>query len=103
MLMQMQCNYGAKHLRCYIGCLSFGFSFEQSKAWAGCNGPWAVIFALVDGFVVKMGYPILLVPNSSPRAFGGISFYSSKGLEMSDLFCVLKDFFGGSAPTRCSP
>jgi hypothetical protein len=52
---------------------------------------------LVDGFAMKMGYPILLVPDSSPRAFGGISFYSSRGLEMSDLFCVLKDFSGGYA------
>jgi hypothetical protein len=41
--------------------LSFGFSFEQSKALASCNGPWVVIFALVDSFVVKMGYPVLLV------------------------------------------
>jgi hypothetical protein len=46
-------------------------------------------------FVVKMEYSILLVPDSSPQAFGGISFYSSRGLEMSDLFCVLEDFSGG--------
>jgi hypothetical protein len=26
-----------------LGRLSFGFGFEQSKVWAGCNGPWAVI------------------------------------------------------------
>jgi hypothetical protein len=36
--------------------LSFSFSFERSKAWAGCDGPWAVIFVLVGGFVMKMGY-----------------------------------------------
>jgi hypothetical protein len=79
-----------------LGHLSFGFSFGQSKAWTGCNGSWAVIFALEDSFVVKMGYPILLVPNSIPRAFGGISFYSSRGLEMSNLFCVLKVFLVGA-------
>jgi hypothetical protein len=48
-----------------LGRLSFGFSFEQSKAWTSCNGPWAVIFALVDGFVVKMGYPVFLVPDKA--------------------------------------
>jgi hypothetical protein len=80
-----------------LGRLSFGFNFEQSKAWAGYNGSWAIIFALVDGLAMKMGYPVLLVPDSSPRAFGGISFYSSRGLEMSNLFCVLKVFFGGCA------
>jgi hypothetical protein len=57
-----------------LGRLSFGFGFEQSKAWAGCDVLWAVIFVLVGGFAVKMGYPVLLVPDSSPRAFGGISF-----------------------------
>jgi hypothetical protein len=31
--------------------------FEWSKAWAGCDGPWALIFVLVGSFVVKMGYP----------------------------------------------
>jgi hypothetical protein len=35
--------------------LSFGFGFERSKAWAGCDGPWAVIFVLVGGFAMKMG------------------------------------------------
>jgi hypothetical protein len=31
--------------------------------------------ALVGSFfAVRMGYPVLLVPDSSPRAFGGISF-----------------------------
>jgi hypothetical protein len=40
--------------------LSLGFSFEWSKAWAGCDGPWAIIFVLVGGFAVKMGYPVLL-------------------------------------------
>jgi hypothetical protein len=54
--------------------LSLGFGFGRSKVWAGCDGPWAIIFVLVGGFAVRMGYPILLVPNSSPRAFGGISF-----------------------------
>jgi hypothetical protein len=38
--------------------------FGRSKAWAGCDGPWAVIFVLVGGFAVKMGYPILLVPDT---------------------------------------
>jgi hypothetical protein len=54
--------------------LSFGFGFEQSEAWAGCGGPWGIILSWWVVFVVKMGYPILLVPDSSPRAFGGISF-----------------------------
>jgi hypothetical protein len=49
-----------------LGCLSFGFGFKQSKAWAGCDGPWAVILPWWVIFVVKMGYPILLVPDSSP-------------------------------------
>jgi hypothetical protein len=57
-----------------LGCLSFSFGFERSKAWAGCDGPWAVIFALVGGFVMKMRYPVLLIPDSSLRAFRGISF-----------------------------
>jgi hypothetical protein len=61
-----------------LGRLSFGFGFERSKAWAGCDGLWAVIFVLVGGFAMKMGYPILMVPNSSPRAFGGISFILSE-------------------------
>jgi hypothetical protein len=38
--------------------LSFGFGFERSKAWAGCDGPWAVIFVLVGDFAMKMGYPV---------------------------------------------
>jgi hypothetical protein len=57
-----------------LGRLSLGFGFRRSKVWAGCDGPWAIIFVLVGGFAVGMGYPILLVPDSSPRAFGGISF-----------------------------
>jgi hypothetical protein len=57
-----------------LGRLSFGFGFEQSKAWADYDGLWAVILPWWVIFVVKMGYPILLVPDSSPRAFGGISF-----------------------------
>jgi hypothetical protein len=44
--------------------LSFHFCFERSKAWAGSDGPWAVIFVLVGGFAMKMGYPVLLVPNT---------------------------------------
>jgi hypothetical protein len=44
--------------------LSFGFGFEQSKACAGCGGPWAVILSWWVVFVVKMGYPILLVPDT---------------------------------------
>jgi hypothetical protein len=47
-----------------LGRLSFGFGFERSKAWAGYDGPWAVIFVLVGDFAMKMGYPILLVPNT---------------------------------------
>jgi hypothetical protein len=43
--------------------LSFGFGFERSKAWAGCDGSWAVIFVSVDGFAMKMGHPVLLVPD----------------------------------------
>jgi hypothetical protein len=59
-----------------LGRLSFGFGFEQSKAWAGCDGPWAIIFVLVCGFVMKMGYPVLLVPDSwhpiiPPLGLGG--------------------------------
>jgi hypothetical protein len=46
--------------------LSFGFNFEQSKAWASYNGSWAIIFSLVDGLTMKMQYPVLLVPDSSP-------------------------------------
>jgi hypothetical protein len=40
------------------------FGFEQSKACAGCGGPWAVILSWWVVFVVKMGYPILLVPDT---------------------------------------
>jgi hypothetical protein len=54
--------------------LPFGFGFERSKAWAGYDGPLAVIFILVGHFAMKMGYPILLVLDSSPQAFRGISF-----------------------------
>jgi hypothetical protein len=54
--------------------LSFGFGFEQSKAWAGCDGTWAIILPWWVVFAVKIGYPVLLVLDSSPRAFGGISF-----------------------------
>jgi hypothetical protein len=46
-----------------LGRLSFGFGFEQSKAWAGCDGSWAVIFVLVGGFVMKIWYLVLLVPD----------------------------------------
>jgi hypothetical protein len=46
-----------------LGRLSFGFGFEQSKAWASCDGPWAVILPWWVVFAVKMGYPILLVPD----------------------------------------
>jgi hypothetical protein len=46
-----------------LGRLYFGFGFEQSKAWAGCDGPWAIIFVLVGGFVMKIGYLVLLVPD----------------------------------------
>jgi hypothetical protein len=56
-----------------LGCLSLGFGFEWSKAWAGYDGPWAVIL-LGGWFCDKMGYHVLLVPDSSSRAFGGISF-----------------------------
>jgi hypothetical protein len=56
-----------------LGRLSFGFSFEQSKAWAGCNGPWAVIFALMDNFAVKMGYLFYWYPT---RGSCGISLLS---------------------------
>jgi hypothetical protein len=38
-----------------LGRLSFGFGFEWSKAWAGYDRPWPVIFVLVGGFAVKMG------------------------------------------------
>jgi hypothetical protein len=47
-----------------LGRLSFGFGFE----------PWVIIFVLVSGFAMKMGYPILLVLDSSPQVFGGVSF-----------------------------
>jgi hypothetical protein len=46
-----------------LGRLSFGFGFERSKAWVGYDGPWAVIFVLVGGFAMKIGYPVLLVPD----------------------------------------
>jgi hypothetical protein len=46
-----------------LGRLSFRFGFERNKAWAGCDGPRAVIFVLVGGFAMKMGYPVLLVPD----------------------------------------
>jgi hypothetical protein len=45
--------------------LFFGFGFERSKAWAGYDGPWAIIFVLVGGFAMKMGYPVLLVPHNT--------------------------------------
>jgi hypothetical protein len=47
-----------------LGRLSFGSGFERSKAWAGCDGPWAVIFVLVGSFAMKIEYPILLVPDT---------------------------------------
>jgi hypothetical protein len=47
-----------------LGRLSFGFGFERSKAWVGCGGPWAVILPWWVVFAVRMGYPILLVPDS---------------------------------------
>jgi hypothetical protein len=47
-----------------LGRLSFGFGFEWSKACTGCDGSWAVIFVLVGGFAIKMGYPVLLVPDT---------------------------------------
>jgi hypothetical protein len=50
-----------------LGRLSFGFGFERSKAWAGCDGLWAVIFVLMGNFAMKMGYPILLVPDIAPK------------------------------------
>jgi hypothetical protein len=48
--------------------LSFGFGFEQSKAWAGCDGPWAIIRTWWIVFKVKMGYPVLLVPDTRASA-----------------------------------
>jgi hypothetical protein len=50
-----------------LRCLSFGFGFERSKAWAGYDGPWAIIFVLAGGFAVKIGHHILLVPDNSPK------------------------------------
>jgi hypothetical protein len=50
-----------------LGHLSFGFGFEQSKAWAGCDGPCAVIFVLVGGFVVKMGTLFFWYPTVAPE------------------------------------
>jgi hypothetical protein len=52
--------------------LSFGFGFERSKASAGCDGLWAIIFVLVGGFVMKMGYPILLVPDTLCECYLGM-------------------------------
>jgi hypothetical protein len=43
--------------------LSFGFGFEQSKAWTGYDGPWAVILPWWVVFMVKIGYLVLLVPD----------------------------------------
>jgi hypothetical protein len=73
--------------------LSLGFGFGRSKAWAGCDGPWAVIFILMGGFAVKIGYPILLVLDSSPRAFGGINLQGLRddrtiGFVFSRIFSV---------------
>jgi hypothetical protein len=48
-----------------LGRLSLGFGFERSKAWAGCDGPWAIIL-LGGWFCSKMRCPILLVPDNSP-------------------------------------
>jgi hypothetical protein len=58
------------------GACPLALVFEWSKVWAGCDGPWPVIFVLVGGFAMKKGYSILRVPDSSPRAFGGIIFIS---------------------------
>jgi hypothetical protein len=55
-----------------LGRLSFGFGFERSKASAGCDGLWAIIFVLVGGFVMKMGYPILLVPDTLCECYLGM-------------------------------
>jgi hypothetical protein len=85
-----------------LGRLSFGFGFERSKAWAGCDGPWAVIL-LGGWFCGKMGYPVLLVPDSSPEP---LEEYS-RGLEMSERFVLcsrgLFRWVRASAPTGCSP
>jgi hypothetical protein len=80
----------------------------EAIPWAGCGGPWAIILSWWVVLAVKIGYPILLVPNSSPRAFGGISkFYSSRGLEMNKQFvsCSWRFFrwVRASAPVGCSP
>jgi hypothetical protein len=53
-----------------LGCLFFGFGFERSKAWAGRDGPWAVIFVSMGGFAMKIGYPVLLVPDSIRKQSG---------------------------------
>jgi hypothetical protein len=50
--------------------LSFGFDFERSKAWAGCDGSWVVIFVLMGGFAMKIGHPVLLVALISKHAKG---------------------------------
>jgi hypothetical protein len=47
--------------------LSFGFGFEQRKARAGCDGLWGVILSWWVVFAMKMGYPILLVPNTKEK------------------------------------
>jgi hypothetical protein len=54
--------------------LPFVFGFEQNKAWADHDGPWAVIFVLVGGFAMKIGYPVLLVPNRNIILFFIFSF-----------------------------
>jgi hypothetical protein len=54
--------------------LPFGFGFERSKAWADRDGPWAVIFVLVCGFAMKIGYRVLLVRNRNIILFFIFSF-----------------------------
>jgi hypothetical protein len=53
-----------------------------------------------------MGYPILLLSDSSPEPWRN-KFYSSRGLELSGRFVLCsRGFFWwvrASAPTECSP
>jgi hypothetical protein len=49
-----------------LGRLSLGIGFERSKAYTDCDRPWAVIL-LGGWFCDKMGYPVLLVPDTKPH------------------------------------
>jgi hypothetical protein len=53
-----------------LGCLSLGFGFGRSKTCDGYDGPWAVIFIVVGGFAVKMGYLFCWYPTICQLTLG---------------------------------